>query len=62
MPTSEELQDTFNVKYSCKLDDLLELIKKECNEKGIHLLDDPKSTINADFVDMIMYSIKTTSI
>jgi hypothetical protein len=62
MPTSKDIQDTFNIKYGCKLDDLLRLIKKECNEKGIPLLDNPQSTINSDFVDMIMYSVKSTTI
>ena len=38
MPTSEELQDNFNIKYGCKLDDLLALIIKECNENILFFL------------------------
>ena len=62
MPSSEELQNDFYVKYACKLDDLLHSIRKDCEDKGIPILNDPKSSINSDFVDMIMYSIKSSSI
>ena len=50
----EEILDYVQSMHSHKILDILEKIKKHCDETGIPLLNKPSNTMEHDFVDLIM--------
>jgi hypothetical protein len=62
MPTVEEIQDNFYIKYGNKLMDLLSEIKEDCNANAINILDKPKQDYISEFVDLILLNIDTKNI
>ena len=62
MPTVEEIQDNFYIKYGNKLMDLLSEIKEDCNANAINILDKPKQDYISEFVDLILLNIDTRNI
>ena len=62
MPTVEEIQDNFYIKYGNKLMDLLSEIKEDCNANAMNILDKPKQDYISEFVDLILLNIDTKNI
>lgn len=62
MPTKEQITEHFYMTYGKKLDDLLYDIKKNMDDNSIPLLNAPSGTMNADFTDLILFSVKEWNI
>ena len=62
MPTVEEIQDNFYIKYGTKLMDLLSEIKEDCNANAMNILDKPKQDYISEFVDLILLNIDNKNI
>jgi hypothetical protein len=62
MPKAAEIREHFYIKYANKLTDLLMDIKKEYEDNGMPLLNNPCPTMEADFVDIILYNVKEENI
>lgn len=62
MPTKEEIKENFYIKYGNKLTELLIDIQKDYETNGIPLLNNQTKTMEADFVDIILYSVKEKNI
>jgi len=57
MPLTDlEVINKFNHNYALILDDYLYDLKEKCNGEGINILDNPKSSIGQDFVDLILFN------
>jgi len=63
MPSEKEIVDCFEFKYFNKLMDIYESIEKDCH-LSTNILNDSNLNINikSDFMDLILYSIKSNSI
>ena len=60
--TLDDVVDTFHIKYSSELSDLISDIQYDLNKQGIPLLNRYSTSMSDDFIQFIMYNVNLNKI